>query len=345
MTRTDEVRLLELIRAARPHIFSIGQQTEHWLSRLEEQHDALRELVETLLTTKPPTAVEVAASRWRFWWLRGHMGEGRAFLERARRIEGAVNAEVLKGLGTIAFRLGDLVAAEEAFRERLELAQRTGQKRDLADAFADMARIALRRGEFAAVRSFAERGYAAAKDLGPEAVRAPLHMRAAAARMEGRFVEARTLYLESRALNERLGNEGNVAARTTTSSTLRFTAETVMRPSVASGHRASGSSPTTTHISARTHSSMLASSPSTMATSSARAVSSLLHIGSSKKPTPFRTPTIESNWTAQSLDLRPSSASDSQWFGRRVASWLCRRLSSSRVDKPGHHRLLGSLIR
>jgi hypothetical protein len=73
-----------------------------------------------------------------------------------------------------------------------------------------MARIALRKGDFGAVRSFAERGHAAA--LGdPVALRGPLHLRAAAARMEGNLDEARTLYLESRALNEGFGASVNVA--------------------------------------------------------------------------------------------------------------------------------------
>jgi len=207
----EQARLLELVHEARPHLLAIGHETQIWLSRLEEQHDALHGLVETLLTAEPALAVDLTASLWRFWWLRGHMPEGRAFLERARAIEGAANAEILKGLGTIAFRQGDLGAAEEAFRERLQLAERRGEQRAIADALADMARTALRRGDFAGVRTFAERGYEAAKDLGPDAVRGPLHLRAAAARMEGRFDEARVLYLESRAINERLGNEGNVA--------------------------------------------------------------------------------------------------------------------------------------
>jgi hypothetical protein len=211
MTSADQSRLIELVHEARPHLLAIGPETETWLRRLEDQHAALHGLVETLLAIEPSTAVDVAAALWRFWWLRGHMVEGREFLERARRIQVAANEEVLKGLGTIAFRQGDLDAAEEAFSGRLELAERSAEPRGLADALADMARTSLRRGDFAAVRRFAERGYEAAKSFGPDAVRGPLHMRAAAARMEGRFEEARALYLESRAINERLGNEGNVA--------------------------------------------------------------------------------------------------------------------------------------
>src|SRR5919108_2803947 len=90
----------------------------------------------------------------------------------------------------------------------------TGPRRDIGDeqrGLIELARVALRRGDFAAVGNYAERGYAVAQGLGPDAIRAPLHLRAAAARMEGRLDEARALYLESRAINEQLGNEGNVA--------------------------------------------------------------------------------------------------------------------------------------
>jgi len=55
-------------------------------------------------------------------------------------------------------------------------------------------------------------GYEAAEgleDQGP--IRIPLHMRAAAARMDGRYDEARELYLCSVELNEQLGNAVNVA--------------------------------------------------------------------------------------------------------------------------------------
>ena len=203
--------LIDLVRDARPHLFPIGQETEAWLDRLEKRHEALHTLVDDRLQTEPPTGASLVATLWRFWWLRGHMAAGRAFLERAVLIESPERQEILKGLGTIAFREGDADRADRAFSERLRLLEPQNEPRKLADAFADLARIALRRGDFAAVRKYAERGYAAAQGLGPEAIRGPLHLRAAAARMEGQLDEARALYLESRAINEQLGNELNVA--------------------------------------------------------------------------------------------------------------------------------------
>jgi tetratricopeptide (TPR) repeat protein len=198
--------LIVLVREARPHLARTGPETETWLSRLEEQHDALHDLVEELLVTDPQTALEMAATLWPFWWQRGHMNEGRELLERAATIEGADRPHALKGLGTIAFRQGDTEAAERAFLERLELVEGEGG-RELVVALTDLSRIALRRGDFAEVRRYAERGYAAAEGLDQEAIRGPLHLRAAAARMEGQLDEARALYLESRELNESLDNE------------------------------------------------------------------------------------------------------------------------------------------
>ncbi len=205
-------RLIALVREARPHLARTDPETEAWLSRLEEQRDPLHDLVERLIETDPHLALELAATLWPFWWQRGHMQEGRELLEGAVTIGGADRPEALKGLGTIAFRQGDTEAAEQAFLERLDLVERGATQRDLVDALTDLARIALRRGDFAAVRRYAERGFAAAEGLDGEAIRGPLHMRAAAARMEGQLDEARALYLESRELNESLGNNTSVAA-------------------------------------------------------------------------------------------------------------------------------------
>lgn len=105
-----------------------------------------------------------------------------------RRSRGVDRAPVLKGLGTIAFRQGDLEAAEQAFAGRYELVQAGGDRAALA-----------------------ELGYEAADGLDDaDAIRLPLHMRAAAARMEGSYDEARALYLRSIELNESLGNELDV---------------------------------------------------------------------------------------------------------------------------------------
>jgi tetratricopeptide (TPR) repeat protein len=200
--------LLELVREAAPHLVRAGPETEGYRSRLEERHDEVHALVERLLAEDPAAAADACAALWSFWWMRGHMSEGRELLERAAASGAGNQAGVLSGLGTIAFRQGDLEAAERAFRERYELVEPAGPSADLALACADLARVALRRGDLAEVRRWAERGYETAEALDDPtaAIRMPLHLRAAAARMEDSYDEARELYLRSIELNERLGN-------------------------------------------------------------------------------------------------------------------------------------------
>ena len=202
-----EEELLALVREARPHLERAGPETEEHMARLEEHHDELNALVERLLTDDPATAAEMSATLWSFWWMRGHMSEGRDFLERAAATGAGDRTDVLRGLGTIAFRQGDLDTAANAFEERYAIVEAAGLPDELASACGDLARVALRRGDFAEVRRWAERGYEAAEQAeDPATIRIPLHMRAAAARMEGQYDEARELYLRSIELNEQLGN-------------------------------------------------------------------------------------------------------------------------------------------
>jgi tetratricopeptide (TPR) repeat protein len=207
-----EDELLAFVREAAPHLLRADPETEGYMTRLEENHEEVRALVRRLLDEDPATAADVCASLYGFWWMRGHMTEGRELLERAAASGQGDHAGVLRGLGTIAFRQGDLEAADRAFQERYGLLEVGGPADELASACADMARVALRRGDFAEVRRWADRGYEVAEQLDdPGTIRLPLHLRAAAARMEGSYDEARELYLRSIELNEQLGNAVNIA--------------------------------------------------------------------------------------------------------------------------------------
>jgi hypothetical protein len=69
-----------------------------------------------------------------------------------------------------------------------------------------LARVALRRGELAAVHDWAARAHATATTAGGRVLeRMPLHLEAVAARMSGRVEASRALYLASITLNDELG--------------------------------------------------------------------------------------------------------------------------------------------
>ena len=102
-----EEELLARVREAAPHLLRADPETDGYMTRLEERHDELNRLVELQLEEDPVAAAETCAALWSFWWMRGHMSDGRELLERAAASSVGDRAGVLKGLGTIAFRQGD----------------------------------------------------------------------------------------------------------------------------------------------------------------------------------------------------------------------------------------------
>ena len=78
---------LDLAIEAEPHL--PGPSAVSWLDRLESDHDNLRAALDWLRSQGDgERAVTLAAALWRFWWLRGHIAEGRKQLETALAVAG-----------------------------------------------------------------------------------------------------------------------------------------------------------------------------------------------------------------------------------------------------------------
>ncbi|HEY8448163.1 MAG TPA: LuxR C-terminal-related transcriptional regulator [Thermomicrobiales bacterium] len=60
-----------------------GPNGERWLATLETEHDHLNAALSWLVTSDPPAALRLAGMLWWFWQTRGHLSEGRTWLERA----------------------------------------------------------------------------------------------------------------------------------------------------------------------------------------------------------------------------------------------------------------------
>jgi non-specific serine/threonine protein kinase len=87
-----------------------------WLDRLEEEHDNLRVALAWALAQRDGvSALRLAGTLARFWEVRGHLSEGRAWLGRALETEAPAPAEVrapaLFGAATLAYLQGDFETA------------------------------------------------------------------------------------------------------------------------------------------------------------------------------------------------------------------------------------------
>ena len=116
---------LGLAEQGKPHLYGAGQRI--WLRRLEAEHPNFRAALEMLAASGDHERhLRLAANLGLFWFLHGHLAEGRAHLERALAYAVAptpLRAEALTGIGRIAASQGDLAAAETWLRQSEELAR------------------------------------------------------------------------------------------------------------------------------------------------------------------------------------------------------------------------------
>jgi predicted ATPase/class 3 adenylate cyclase len=99
-----------------------------WLERLDVEHDNMRAALSwTLESEETELGLRLAGTLWRFWWMRGHYGEGRRWLEEALAKDGrasAARAKALEAVGWLADDQGDIDRAVAAAEEGLRISAR-----------------------------------------------------------------------------------------------------------------------------------------------------------------------------------------------------------------------------
>ena len=120
-----------LVEEMRPAFFA-GPEPTALVERLSREHDNLRAALGWTHGRPDGSAAELrmAAGLWRFWEIRGHLAEGRMWLERAlSRTAGEVStlrANAFTGAGMLAAQQGDHAAASAALNESLTVLRALG---------------------------------------------------------------------------------------------------------------------------------------------------------------------------------------------------------------------------
>ena len=120
-----------------------------WLERLEAEHDNLRSALAGLRGRgDAERAIRLAAALWRFWWLHGHVSEGRRELEATLAIGRSSSARhalamALDGAGLLAETQGDYDAAAALHEEALALSQELEDTAGIARSLGNLGVIAL----------------------------------------------------------------------------------------------------------------------------------------------------------------------------------------------------------
>jgi tetratricopeptide (TPR) repeat protein len=185
------------------------------LDRLESEHDNLRAALDWLHSQGDgDRALTLAAALWRFWWLRGHLAEGRERLETvlsAGSVKSTARAAALDGAGVLAETQGDYDRAEALHQESLTLSRDRGDKTGIARALGNLGVVAFDRGDDQAA-ALLEESLALAREIGDQVLIATaLNDLGIAARGRGDLDRAEPLYQESLALRRRAGSGSEIA--------------------------------------------------------------------------------------------------------------------------------------
>lgn len=153
-----------------------GPGQERWLDRLEMElgnlRDAVRRSVESGQPEDAEAGLRLAGALWRFCYLRGYYGQGRAWLETALASGASASqeakAEALIGAGVLALLQCEYGRAEERLREALALCRELGDGRGEASALQMLGSVARERGLYAQAEEYHEESLALWRGLGDE---------------------------------------------------------------------------------------------------------------------------------------------------------------------------------
>jgi predicted ATPase len=134
-----------LAEYAEPHL--TGSQVGAWLDRLADEHDNFRAALRWAVEHgEAETAQRLGGALWRFWLLRGHLAEGRQWLEAGLSLPGevaaAIQVKALSGAGFLAATQSDFARAETLCQSALALARNLGDEPSLALALFGLANTA-----------------------------------------------------------------------------------------------------------------------------------------------------------------------------------------------------------
>jgi len=200
-----------------------GPEQGAWLDRLELEHDNLRAaLAWSEEDGATRDGLRLAAALWRFWYVRGHVDEGRRWLERflardttettpastdASAPRDAARAKALTGAGNLAFIQGDLAQAAALQRECLALYRALGNTFGIAAALHNLSNVLYRQGELAQAVALLEEALTLQHELGrQDLLEVFLNSLGNALMHQGHYERASALFTESLGLCRASGN-------------------------------------------------------------------------------------------------------------------------------------------
>jgi tetratricopeptide (TPR) repeat protein len=210
LQRTHSLYYLEFVENA--HAALSGPSQKGILMRLEEEHDNVRAALSWASEQlESDIGLRFAAALWPFWYMRGHVSEGRQWLDRllAEPDEAATIARVraLNGAGVLAANQGDTDRAIALLEESVAQARRLGDQEAIASGLGNLATLAEYRCEYKRAATLLEESLTIERQLGDRfGIAHKLYWLGIVSRRQGDYLQATKLCEESAALFRELEN-------------------------------------------------------------------------------------------------------------------------------------------
>lgn len=145
-------------------------------ARLDEQSDDIRAALawSTSTAEEAETALRLALAMGPYWLTRGHISEGRTWVERALAAEAggrprpALRAPLLRLAANLARRQTDFATARRAIEEALAIERERDDKRGIARTLSELSALLFEEGDFASCRAIEAETLPMLRDLGDE---------------------------------------------------------------------------------------------------------------------------------------------------------------------------------
>lgn len=193
--------------AAEPEL--VGARQGEALARLELALDDLRAALARLLEREPERALRLANALYLFWYLHGHLREGRRWLEAALDRSDPTpedRAKALRVLGALAEHAGELTRARELGEQSLALYRDLGDGRSAAACLNNLGTVAVIQGDHERARRHFEESIELKRGLGDQrGIGLTLSNLAIVATKDGDFEAGKRLHEEALAILRELG--------------------------------------------------------------------------------------------------------------------------------------------
>ncbi len=194
-----------------------GARQEVWYERLEREHDNLRAALSWLLKRKEAEmALRLGGALGTFWKRRGHLSEGRAFLERAltksEEVVTTARAKALVADAWLAWDQNDKDRMQQRAEESLALYRQLGDQPGIASALELMGGVAWARNDFAKARALHKESEALFRKMGDtESAIGPHYVQGIMMSLQGDYARGRALLEETLAMSREVGSKRGIA--------------------------------------------------------------------------------------------------------------------------------------